>query len=86
VRNANGGDEISRVAAKMNETNPKFVLREWMLVEAYEAAKLSGDFTVCEALQRLTSRPYEEGSPEESAKYFRPAPAAFRDAGTAFMS
>ena len=86
VRNANAGDEISRVAAKMNETNPKFVLREWMLVEAYEAAKLSGDFTVCEALQRLTSRPYEEGSPEESAKYFRPAPAAFRDAGTAFMS
>jgi hypothetical protein len=57
-----------------------------MLVEAYEAAKLSGDFTVCEALQRLTSRPYEEGSPAETAKYFRPAPDAFRDAGTAFMS
>jgi len=86
VRNANKGDEISRVAAKMNKTNPKFVLREWMLVEAYETAKLSGDFTVCEALQLITSRPYEEGTDEESAKYFRPAPAAFRDAGTAFMS
>jgi len=87
VTRANAGEiSISRVVEKMNLTNPKFVLREWMLVEAYEAAKLSGDFTVCEALQLITSRPYEEGTEAESAKYFRPAPAAFRDAGTLFMS
>ena len=87
VTEAHGGDRnVERVAARMNATNPKFVLREWMLVEAYEAAKISGDFTPCEALQRLTSRPYEEGTEEETAKYFRPAPDRFRDAGTAFMS
>ena len=87
VTEAHGGDQnVERVAARMNATNPKFVLREWMLVEAYEAAKISGDFTPCEALQRLTSRPYEEGTEEETAKYFRPAPDRFRDAGTAFMS
>ena len=70
----------------MDAANPKYVLREWMLVEAYEAAKLSGDFAPSEALQRLTARPYEEGTEEETARYYRPAPSAFRNAGTAFMS
>ena len=74
------------IKARMDAQNPKYVLREWMLVEAYEAAKLTGDFGPAEALQRLTSRPYEEGTEEEVARYYRPAPASFRDAGTAFMS
>ena len=74
------------IKARMHATNPKYVLREWMLVEAYEAAKLSGDFGPSEALQRLTSRPYEKGTEEEASRYYRPAPASFRDAGTAFMS
>ena len=83
------GWSAARAAAikkKMDAANPKYVLREWMLVEAYEAAKLSGDFAPSEALQRLTARPYEEGTEEETARYYRPAPSAFRKAGTAFMS
>ena len=76
----------AEIKKKMDAANPKYVLREWMLVEAYEAAKLSGDFAPSEALQRLTARPYEEGTEEETARYYRPAPSAFRNAGTAFMS
>ena len=68
----------AEIKKKMDAANPKYVLREWMLVEAYEAAKLSGDFAPSEALQRLTARPYEEGTEEETARYYRPAPSAFR--------
>ena len=39
------------IKARMDAQNPKYVLREWMLVEAYEAAKLTGDFGPAEALQ-----------------------------------
>ena len=81
-----GRRRAPRDQKKMDAANPKYVLREWMLVEAYEAAKLSGDFAPSEALQRLTARPYEEGTEEETARYYRPAPSAFRKAGTAFMS
>ena len=43
----------------MNQVNPLFVPREWMLVEAYEAAE-RGDNSVIETLQRLFDRPYAD--------------------------
>lgn len=45
----------------MNRVNPKFVPREWMLKQAYEAAG-EGDHSVLEELQAVLSRPYEEQS------------------------
>jgi len=74
-------------AARIKSENPKYVLREWMLVEAYTAAKERNDFGMVHELFALTVAPYEEGTAEQSDKYYRRAPdAALRAGGTAFMS
>jgi len=57
---------------RMNAVNPKYILREYMLVEAYEAAK-SGDDSVVHELYQLVRKPYEE-QPELENKYYRRAP------------
>ena len=38
-----GDDDPAGAAARIKAENPKYVLREWMLVEAYTAAKVGGD-------------------------------------------
>ena len=43
------------------QENPKYVPREWMLVEAYEAAN-KGDFTRVHDLHQLLQDPYAEGT------------------------
>jgi uncharacterized protein YdiU (UPF0061 family) len=70
----------------MKEANPKYVLREWMLVDAYSTAD-DGDNTILNELYDLIQRPYEEGSQEEADAYYRRAPeSAVARGGTAFMS
>ena len=71
----------------MNQVNPLFVPREWMLVEAYEAAE-RGDNSVIETLQRLFSRPYsDDHDPALVAKYARRAPdGAHAQGGVGYMS
>ena len=59
----------------MRAENPKYILREWMLVEAYTAAKERGDFTLTHELFDLTAAPYAEGSDAMAAKYYRRAPS-----------
>ena len=44
---SNGG--VDGVVERLRAANPKYVLREWMLVEAYDAAKRSNDFGVAQA-------------------------------------
>ena len=81
-------DEGERDAAgeRMLKENPKFVPREWMLVEAYEAAA-KGDLTVLHQLHDLFKDPYGEATADLSAKYYRTAPkVALSKGGTAFMS
>lgn len=71
---------------RMNKENPKFVPREWMLVEAYDAANL-GDYSVAQQLHELLLDPYGEATEELSAKYYRTSPkVALSKGGTAFMS
>jgi len=74
-------------ANAMNRVNPLFVPREWMLVEAYEAAE-RGDNSVIETLQRLFARPYsDDHDPALVAKYARRAPAGARhQGGVGYMS
>ena len=83
-------DEVDGTASAieaMNKVNPAYVLREWMLVEAYSAAKENDDFSVLEELFELTRTPYELGSDEMQEKYYRRAPdRALKAGGTAFMS
>ncbi|KAL7513463.1 hypothetical protein ACHAXN_011936 [Cyclotella atomus] len=76
---------------RMQRANPKYTLREWMLVESYSTASGSkysqGDYSLVQELHQLTKDPYSEGSPENHAKYYRRAPdESLRTGGTAFMS
>ena len=89
-------------AERMRMASPKYVLREWMLVEAYSKASPSSirsplfplsikskdaDESVIHELFELTKNPYDEGTDEQDEKYYRRAPdAALKAGGTAFMS
>lgn len=73
------------VAARMNSENPKHILREWMLVQAYDAAG-AGDWSVAQELHELIREPYADRAALD-AKYYRRAPdAALRRPGTAWMT
>jgi uncharacterized protein YdiU (UPF0061 family) len=80
------GQSGEQVFERMRTNNPKFVLREWMLVNAYTAVA-KGEEAELFYLNDLIQRPYEEGSENEIAKYYRRAPEeALWQGGTAFMS
>ncbi|KAL7546062.1 hypothetical protein ACHAWF_009545 [Thalassiosira exigua] len=91
----------SKDAATPEETmfrsNPKYVLREWMLVEAYSKAdpgkspgnpfSVPGEYSGVHELFELIKDPYGEGTAEFHEKYYRRAPdESLRAGGTAFMS
>lgn len=74
----------AQVARNMRLANPKYVPREWMLVEAYSAAA-DDDMSMVHELFDLFASPYDERTPELEAKYYRRDPKEKR-AGTAFMT
>jgi uncharacterized protein YdiU (UPF0061 family) len=81
-----GDSGESFVYERMRTNNPKYVLREWMLVDAYTSAA-KGEEAELFILYALVQRPYEEGSTFEEEKYYRRAPPeALEIGGTAFMS
>jgi serine/tyrosine/threonine adenylyltransferase len=91
---SDGSSNESTAAASLEATahrmltsiNPKFVLREWMLVDAYQRAA-RGDEREVNALHQLIQRPYDEGTTTQTNRYYRRAPdEALVAAGTAFMS
>ena len=84
-------EEIMRLA------NPKYILKEWMLVEAYTKAdsatykgnpfSVLSDYSGVHELFELCNDPYGEGSLENHKKYYRRAPdESLQAGGTAFMS
>lgn len=69
----------------MRRTNPKYVPREWMLQDAYEAAQ-AGDNSLVHRLLLLFSSPYDEHADLED-RYYRKAPSgAESQGGLGFMS
>jgi len=88
------------IEERMRLANPKFTLKEWMLVDAYTRAdpgKIPGnpfsfkpvkaDYSIVHELFELIKDPYGEGTPENQKKYYRRAPPeSLRAGGTAFMS
>ncbi len=75
------------IAQHMLRLNPKYVLREWMLVEAYQKATNENDESELLALYNLIQHPYDEGTTFETNQYYRRAPDdALVQGGTAFMS
>jgi uncharacterized protein YdiU (UPF0061 family) len=76
-------EEISN---EMKLINPKYTLREWFLVPAYERAN-EGDYTLIKELQEVMSKPYEEQSKEIEEKYYRLKPTHyFNLAGVSHLS
>jgi uncharacterized protein YdiU (UPF0061 family) len=59
-------EEISR---QMKLVNPKYSLREWLLVPAYIQASM-GNYSLVRELQAVMTQPYAEQSQEED-KYYR---------------
>jgi len=67
---------LSVAAQQMRLVSPKYVPREWMLVEAYQQAHQQGDkarFDLVKELRDLFQSPYDEHSELES-KYYRKSP------------
>mmetsp|Transcript_117135 Transcript_117135/g.229744 ORF Transcript_117135/g.229744 Transcript_117135/m.229744 type:complete len:112 (+) Transcript_117135:2-337(+) len=79
------GGGLSKAAKRMRKVNPKYIPREWMLVEAYEKAA-HGDYTMVHELYQLFLHPYDE-QPDFEAKYYRLAPKeALHKGGIARMT
>ena len=78
--------EQDDVAERMRMANPKYVLREWMMVEAYKNAE-AGNTETIQDLYELMKAPYEEGTALQQDLYYRRAsPHDLTKAGTAFFS
>jgi serine/tyrosine/threonine adenylyltransferase len=74
------------VAERMRMANPKYVLREWMMVDAYKKAE-EGDTELLHDLYELIKAPYEEGTSIQQDEYYRRASESdLTKAGTAFFS
>ena len=88
------------IEERMRLANPKYTLKEWMLVDAYTRAdpgkipgnpfsfkEVKADYSIVHELFKLCQDPYGEGTPENQKKYYRRAPSeSLRAGGTAFMS
>jgi len=70
-------EEISR---QMKLTNPKYILREWFVVPAYQQAT-AGNYSLIRELQDVMTQPYAEQSKEVEDKYYRLKPAEFFEVG-----
>ena len=76
-------EELSK---QMKQLNPKYTLREWFLVPAYQQAQ-TGDYSLLNELQEVMTKPYEEQSMEIEEKYYRLKPSElFEVAGVSFVS
>ncbi len=76
----------AKLSAQMKRVNPKYTLREWFLVPAYQQAE-NGDYTLIHELQEVMTHPYDEQSIEIEKKYYREKPSHFFDiAGISHIS
>ena len=65
-----------KLSQQMKLVNPKYTLREWFLVPAYQLAKV-GDYSLIQELQEIMTNPYSEQSQEIEEKYYRLKPSQF---------
>eukprot|EP00929_Paragymnodinium_shiwhaense_P011349 TRINITY_DN11694_c2_g1_i1.p1 TRINITY_DN11694_c2_g1~~TRINITY_DN11694_c2_g1_i1.p1 ORF type:complete len:585 (+),score=88.16 TRINITY_DN11694_c2_g1_i1:102-1856(+) len=76
---------LDGASERMKQVNPKYILREYILVAAYEAAK-RGDYSIVHELYGLIRQPYDE-HPALEGKYYKRAPdVALTKSGTAVMT
>jgi len=70
-------EELSK---QMKRVNPKYSLREWFVVPAYQQA-MAGDYALLRELQEVMTQPYDEQSKEVEEKYYRLKPTEYFEVG-----
>ncbi len=70
-------EEISK---QMKLVNPKYILREWFVVPAYQQAA-AGDYSLVQELQDVMTQPYAEQSKDVEDKHYRLKPLELFDVG-----
>ena len=70
-------EELSR---QMKLVNPKYSLREWFVVPAYQQAT-AGNYALVRELQQVMTQPYAEQSKDVEGKYYRLKPSEFFEVG-----
>ena len=70
-------EDLSR---QMKLTNPKYSLREWFVVPAYQQAS-AGNYALIRELQEVMTQPYDEQAKDVEEKYYRLKPSELFDVG-----
>jgi uncharacterized protein YdiU (UPF0061 family) len=68
------------ISKQMKLVNPKYSLREWFVVPAYQQAA-AGDYSLIRELQAVMTQPYAEHSKDVEEKYYRQKPPEFFEVG-----
>lgn len=68
------------LSSQMKLANPKYTLREWFVVPAYQQAA-AGDYALLRELQDVMTQPYAEQSEDLEKKYYRLKPPELFDLG-----
>jgi len=75
-----------KISRQMKCVNPKYSLREWFLVPAYQQAT-AGNYALIQELQEVMTQPYAEQSKDVEEKYYRLKPSEFFEvAGVSHVS
>jgi uncharacterized protein YdiU (UPF0061 family) len=78
---AQDGRNPADVSAAMKRINPKYIPREWMLVEAYRSATDAGDYSLVHKLHEVLQDPYSEQSEAVAALYYKKKEEKFFNLG-----
>ncbi|UZD64067.1 protein adenylyltransferase SelO family protein [Marinobacter sp. AN1] len=70
------------LSSQMKLVNPKYSLREWFVVPAYQQAA-AGNYALLRELQDVMTQPYAEQSVDVEKKYYRLKPLELFDVGGA---
>ena len=69
-----------KTSRQMKLVNPKYILREWFVMPAYQQAT-AGNYSLIRELQVVMTQPYAEQSKEVEDKYYRLKPPEFFEVG-----
>ena len=70
----------AEISTQMKGVNPKYSLREWFVMPAYQQAS-TGNYALVRELQEVMTQPYAEQSQEMEDKYYKLKPSEFFDVG-----
>ena len=84
--NATSPKSRRKLSQRMKLVNPKYTLREWHLVPAYQQAS-KGDYSLIKEMQEVMTEPYAEQSKDVEEKYYSLKPSElFKVGGISHIS